>query len=134
MTMPRRVRRHLALGIVAVGLLGLQACGGGQSGAPPTRAGVAPASSPAAAGSTVSIKDNSFDPGTLTVPPGTTVTWDWSGARNPHSVVGQFGSAVDSGTKTGSGQFTFTFPSAGTFAYQCGIHGASMTGRVVVQG
>jgi plastocyanin len=127
-------RRPLALGLVAIGILGLQACGGSPSGAPPIRTGVAPVVSPAAAGSAINIKDNSFDPATLMVKVGTTLTWDWSSSRNPHSVVGQFaGSAVDSGTHTGSGQFQFTFPSAGTFAYQCGIHGASMTGRVVVE-
>jgi plastocyanin len=127
-------RRFVAVGILAIGLLAMQACSGNQSGTPPTPAGVAPAASPAATRPAVSIKDNSYDPATLTVKAGTTVTWDWNGSRNPHSVVGQFaGSTVDSGTKTGSGQFTFAFPSAGTFAYQCGVHGASMSGRVVVE-
>ncbi|MGK2964472.1 MAG: cupredoxin domain-containing protein [Tepidiformaceae bacterium] len=86
-----------------------------------------------AAALSVRVADNSFQPGTLTVPVGSKVTWTWSGG-NPHSVVGTFnGAAVTSPTLTGSGTYEFTFAAAGTFQYTCGIHGDSMPGTVVVQ-
>jgi plastocyanin len=39
-------------------------------------------------------------------------------------------SAVSS---TAGNLFVLTFGSAGTYQYNCAVHGASMTGRVVVQ-
>ncbi len=81
----------------------------------------------------VTISDNRYTPATLTVAAGTKVTWTWSG-NNPHSVTGKFnGQDVLSPTRQGSGSFDFTFDKAGTFAYQCGIHGAAMTATIVVQ-
>jgi plastocyanin len=81
----------------------------------------------------VSVADNTFSPGTLTVAKGTTVTWQWSGAA-PHAVAGKFeGQDVKSPTLTGSGTFTFTFNTPGTYTYQCAIHGASMPGTIIVQ-
>lgn len=83
---------------------------------------------------TVAIADNSFTPSNATVAVGGTVTWEWSG-EFPHSVVGEFaGEAVESETLTGSGSFSFTFEEAGTFDYQCGVHGEAMSGTVVVEG
>jgi plastocyanin len=32
-----------------------------------------------------------------------------------------------------SGTYAFTFTTAGSYSYICGVHGASMSGRVVVQ-
>ena len=81
----------------------------------------------------VTISDNKFTPSTLTVPPGTTVVWEWTG-KNQHSVVGTFDStAVDSGTHQGSGTFSFTFTTAGTYNYHCGVHGPAMSGKIVVR-
>ena len=107
--------------------------------APTTAPTAAPTTAPttaptqAAQAPSVRIADNSFQPGTLTVAPGTKVTWTWSGG-NPHSVVGTFnGAAVSSPVMTGSGSFEFTFAAAGTFNYACGIHGDSMPGTVAVR-
>ena len=84
-------------------------------------------------GSAVSIADNTFTPGTLTVAKGTTVTWQWGG-KNSHSVVGTFdGQNVQSPTNTGSGTFSFTFNTPGTYNYHCGVHGTAMPGTIVVQ-
>lgn len=71
---------------------------------------------------------------------GDTVTWNWVGSLS-HTVTqcdptfttcpppGGF----NSGTLTGSGStFSQTFNTAGTFPYQCNVHGASMRGRVIV--
>lgn len=43
------------------------------------------------------------------------------------------GPTFTSGSLNGSGDlFVFTFPANGTFGYRCGVHGASMSGTVVV--
>jgi plastocyanin len=82
---------------------------------------------------TVAISDNQFSPDEVTVGVNNEVIWEWSG-NNPHSVVGTFnGEEVRSPTLTGSGTFPFSFSQAGTFEYQCGVHGASMSGAVIIE-
>jgi plastocyanin len=126
----------VATGVGALALL-MGACGDDDSATPtPTRAAAsAAATSPATTGSqaaataTVQIADNSFTPGTLTIARGGTVTWNWGGS-NPHGVAG---GDFKSDVKTGSGTFSFKFDRAGTFDYQCSVHGAAMPGKIVVQ-
>ena len=78
----------------------------------------------------VLIADNSFSPAELTIKAGTNVVWEWGGA-NPHSV--QLGGRA-SDTMTGSGKFEKVFDTPGTtFPYQCGVHGAAMSGKIIVQ-
>jgi plastocyanin len=48
-----------------------------------------------------------------------------------HSVTSDDG-RVDSGLKNAR-TFCHTFSSAGTYTYHCSIHGAAMTGTIVVQ-
>ncbi len=85
----------------------------------------------------VSLKDLAFNPNSITVKVGTTVTWTndetggiqhtvTSGAPNAPSGV------FDSGTLNPGQSFQFTFRNPGTFTYFCKIHGAAMTGTVVV--
>jgi plastocyanin len=90
----------------------------------------------------VSIVDLSFEPASITVAEGDTVTWTVTksvGAQ--HSVtsgkpgVSEAGKAFDSGTEglKDEGQtFQHTFDVAGTYEYFCTVHGASMAGVVVV--
>lgn len=67
-----------------------------------------------------------------TIAVGGTVTWEGTGGS--HTVQSQGApSFPSSGTFGLSGTYSFTFPSAGTYAYDCAIHGSSMTGRVVVR-
>lgn len=78
----------------------------------------------------IMISDNAFSPAVVTVKAGSKVTWEWSG-NNPHSVLlgGQ-----DSGQKTGSGTYERSFDTPGsTINYQCGVHGAAMSGKIVVE-
>ncbi len=78
----------------------------------------------------VNISNFAFAPVTLTVPAGTTVTWN-NKDEEPHTVVSTDGSTFHSpGLDTGK-TFSFTFPNAGTFDYTCSIH-PSMHGTVVV--
>jgi plastocyanin len=79
----------------------------------------------------VEIVDRAFDPDTLTVPVGSTVTWE-NGDSISHTSTSDDG-VWDSGTLDEGGEFSFTFDEAGTFTYFCEIH-TSMTGTIVVEG
>ena len=84
---------------------------------------------------TVSIQDFFFDPGQLTVAPGTTVTWVNEGEA-PHTVTSTDGKELDSATLQPGDTYTFTFKDddAGeTYAYHCSIH-PQMTASVKVSG
>lgn len=82
-------------------------------------------------GATVSIVDFAFDPAQIDVAAGTTVTWTNNGSA-PHTVTADDGS-FDSGELAPGESFSFTFDTAGTFAYHCEIH-PEMTAAVVVGG
>jgi len=77
----------------------------------------------------VTIDNFVFTPPTLTVPVGTTVTWV-NHDDIPHSVVAnqkEFRSrALDTDEK-----YSFTFATAGSFDYFCGLH-PHMVGKVIV--
>jgi plastocyanin len=75
------------------------------------------------------IKQFAFQPKTLEVPVGTTVTWT-NGDGAQHSVTAKDGS-FDSGLFGQGGTFTQKFDQAGTVAYICTRHG-SMMGEVKV--
>ena len=78
----------------------------------------------------VKIDNFSFTPATLTVAPGTTVTWTNSDDV-PHTVVSDdklFKSKVlDTDEK-----FSYTFTKPGTYPYFCSVH-PKMTGNIVVR-
>jgi plastocyanin len=130
-----RSRLGLLVALVFAGCIAA-ACGADTKNTTETRA--VPSLVPSVAASStlssaVSISDNQFSPASLTVTKGSKVTWNWNGT-NPHSVVGTFdGQNVQSPTNTGSGTFTFTFNTPGTYNYQCGVHGAAMPGTIIVQ-
>lgn len=74
----------------------------------------------------VLITDNSngsygFTPAKLTIRVGTTVTWK-NMSSTPHTVTSDDGTTFDSGTLAVGGIFHFTFKTAGTFSYHCNIH------------
>ena len=86
-------------------------------------------SAPVAPGA-VTIKNFSFNPATITVGTGTTVSW-----TNEDSAVHQIASDTNvfNSLNLSQGQtFQFTFTTAGTYAYHCAIH-PSMKGTVVVR-
>jgi len=78
----------------------------------------------------VKIDNFSFGPATLTVAPGTTVTWV-NHDDIPHTATSKTGvfrsKALDTDDK-----FSFTFATPGTFAYFCALH-PHMTGSIVVE-
>jgi LPXTG-motif cell wall-anchored protein len=89
---------------------------------------------PRAAAKNVTLKDNLFDPKTITVNVGDTVMWMDQG-QNEHTVTADDGSFDSGDLKTGEKtSFSFTFSKAGTFAYHCKYHGSmGMVGTIVVQ-
>lgn len=79
---------------------------------------------------TVAVKNDFFQPATLTIEPGATVTWKWESNGTEHGVA--FDNVQITSAIQGSGTFTHTFDTEGTFAYHCQVHGAAMTGTIVV--
>jgi plastocyanin len=85
----------------------------------------------------IPIVEFAYQPKTITVAPGTTITWT-NQDEIPHSVT--FGSArsddsgslFDSGLMYQNDVFSFTFNDEGTYPYYCFIHPA-MIAEVVVQ-
>jgi plastocyanin len=79
----------------------------------------------------VTLQDNSFQPGTLTVPAGTTVRWTNRG-QHRHTVTsddGQWGSRE----LNPQGVYSQTFAKPGTYPYHCGVHPQEMRGTVIVK-
>jgi plastocyanin len=85
------------------------------------------ASPAAAAPATVTVANNSFAPGDVTIAAGESVTWNFSEAS--HNVSG---SGWSGNNTFGKGAFTKTFASAGTFTYVCEAHPDKMKGTVTV--
>ena len=80
-------------------------------------------------GNAVDIRDFSYQPGTLTVAAGTTVTWTNDG-NVPHTVTSNE-RTFDSGDIAPGGSFSYTFTQPGSYPYHCTLH-PSMQGRIEV--
>lgn len=81
------------------------------------------------------MQNISYNPDSLSVSQGTTVTWTNKDQVNHTVTSGVPGSPngiFDSGTVSPGKTFTFTFDSTGTFKYYCKIHLDRMTGVVTV--
>ena len=91
---------------------------------------------PPTGNTSVMVGDNFFNPVKLTVRVGTTVVWLQQGTSvhtvtsgSPSSITGLFDSPI-----LNPGQnFTFMFSQTGSFPYFCRVHGAMMSGTIVVQ-
>jgi len=107
-------------------LLSLVACGGGGGSDTPT----APSPGTGASGSTVTVGNDFYNPAQMTVPVGTTVTWQWAAGDTLHSVTFDDGPTSEIQS---SGTFQRAFGTAGTYTYFCKVHGrAIMSGTVTV--
>jgi plastocyanin len=89
-------------------------------------------SAPVVSGSEVKVDISgfAFNPGTITIKVGQTVTWTNNDSVS-HNVKADDGSFSSSTLATGD-SFSFTFNTAGTYTYKCGFH-ANMLGTVIVQ-
>jgi plastocyanin len=78
----------------------------------------------------VVIQGMAFNPLTITVSAGTSITWTNKDAV-AHTVTSNTG-IFDSGSISTNGTFSYTFNTAGTFPYHCTVH-PYMTATVIVQ-
>jgi plastocyanin len=85
---------------------------------------------PSAANADVKIDNFSFEPQTITIPLGATVTWT-NHDDIPHTVVSTDG-VFKSKVRDTEEKFSYTFTKAGTYRCYCSVH-PKMTGQVIVQ-
>lgn len=106
----------IALLVVAfsLGCLGEEGDGGGSTGT----------------GDRVDIEGFAFRPATLTVPAGTTVTWE-NHDSTVHDVTSTDGNFTSSGDMGDGATHQYTFDQPGEYPYFCAHH-PDMTGTVVV--
>lgn len=95
-----------------------------------------PVTTPSADSNAVTMQNTAFNPATLTVSAGTTVTWTNKDNMN-HTVTSGTPTApdglFDSGNLGNGGTFHFTFGNKGTFQYFCRVHANTMKGTIIVQ-
>jgi plastocyanin len=80
-----------------------------------------------------SNRNSSTDPATDTIAVGGSVTWTWAANSIGHSVHSTGAPAFTSSIVMISGSYAFTFNTAGTYQYNCAVHGSSMAGTIVVR-
>lgn len=71
----------------------------------------------------VKILAAQFDPATITMIPGATITWT-NVDTDMHSVISDDATSFTSGPQSIGGTFSFTPTVTGTYTYHCGIHPA----------
>jgi len=83
-----------------------------------------------------SAHNGTTNPAVDTIAAGDSITWTWNAAGS-HSIQSTGlvpeifrNSVVMAGAND---TYTVTFRNPGTYSYQCQVHGAAMTGRIVVQ-
>ncbi|WP_233752281.1 MULTISPECIES: halocyanin domain-containing protein [Halostella] len=75
-----------------------------------------------------------FGPAAVSVSPGTTVVWEWTGEGGSHDVQADNGSFASQMTDEAGHSFAHTFDGTGTTKYYCMPHKAmGMKGAVVVE-
>lgn len=152
MQMSRKTRILALAGLFALALaaLAFAACGGDgeeatpspeptvQATTPPPQAtapatpttAVTPEPTQAPENASVTIRDFEFDPGTVTIRAGGTVTWTNQGP-SVHTATADDG-AFDSGNLNRGDSFSHAFDEPGTYSYHCTPH-PFMTAEVIVE-
>lgn len=121
--------KKILLLMILAGAVALSGCSLGQQKTQPVSQQPGAMQQPAEAQKNeVKIKNFAFDPQELTVSVGTTVTWKNEDTALHTIKSGTFNSQT---LKTGD-TFSFTFNTAGSYAYTCGIH-PSMKGTIIVK-
>ncbi len=119
-------------GAVVIALVLCCGCtGSGPTGGTPT-----PTGTPAQGGNAVIIQNFAFVPPTLQVSAGTTVTWTNRDSVDHQIINDATGQAAQgalfmSNPLPQGATYSFTFATAGTYAYHCNIH-PSMKGTITV--
>jgi amicyanin len=132
-----RLALVIALLALLAGALAASACGGG-SKEKATPAATSPAGTPKATqaaatpeaeGASVEIKNFAFEPKTVTIKVGQTVTWTNQDSTT-HTVTGDGG--IDSDGLSKGKSYSKTFDTEGAFDYHCSPH-PQMKGQVIVE-
>jgi len=118
----------LALALIGAGCGGDDDNGGGGGG---SGGGGAEAPATQSGGAQVSMKDIKFNPSTVKVKVGDTVTWTNDDSVG-HDVTSDTFKSGDAGGIGGGQTFEHKFDKAGTFKYECTVH-PGMTGEVDVK-
>ncbi len=124
----------LTLVAATAGTLGFWGCNNsstGSSGDNPTY-GDSPPSSGDTSPNTITMVNESFSPSSLTVTPGTSVTWKNNDSVT-HTSTSDTPGIWDTGDILREGSKTTTFNTVGTFKFHCSIHPTTMTGTIVVE-
>ena len=125
---------NLTLGSTA-GPITITATAGALVGSPQTF--TATAVEPAPPGSDINVVNDAFQPPSLTVSAGTTVTWTWGTGAIQHNVNPVASQPTRSGNPVNApASYQFTFNTPGTYSYYCQVHGsptAGMRGTIIVQ-
>jgi plastocyanin len=110
--------------------------GGGNNNSP----NQPPPSNPGGSSSaSITVGNNYFDPASTNIAVGTKVTWTWNSCAGDGyggQTCVQHGILFDDGSASGAqsdGSWSRTFTTAGTYKYHCTVHGAAMSGAIVVQ-
>ncbi len=82
-----------------------------------------------------SVRNGTQNPAVDTIAAGDSITWAWNAAGS-HSIQSTgtpdiFRNSVV--MSEANDTYTVTFRNPGTYTYQCAVHGAAMTGRIVVR-
>lgn len=117
--------------LTSIAVVGLAGCGGGGGGDKGEDAKPASSAKPLSGEAPVRIVDFEFKPKTVTVKPGTKVTWK-NDDTNIHDVkdTSPMGTPVSQEMSKGD-TFSITYAQPGSYSYVCGIH-PYMTGTVEV--
>ena len=127
--MKRGLIATAVIAAILVPLVVLAGCGSSTKTTPTTpTTPKKPTTTPSTSKATVTMIDFAFQPATLTIKPGTTVTWVNNGAvaHEPS------GTGFDTGPIQPGQSASHTFATAGTIAYKCLIHPTVMTGTIIV--
>lgn len=136
------LRSRALLAIVTLGALAAVVAACGSSSSASTTTPTTPAAGGGTTASSVAILNFAFTPKTLTVSPGTTVTWT-NNDSTPHNVISTASLSLNSttmstfasGTLSQGQTFSFAFTKKGIYFYECSIHKAlaAMHAEVIVK-
>lgn len=113
-------QRLSAVALMIVVSVALAACNSPTATSNPAGNSSAPGASAGSVQNAVTISNFAFSPAIITVPVGTKVTWTNQDAAD-HTLTADDGKTFDSGNVAKGATFSFTFTTAGTFAYHCAI-------------
>ena len=93
---------------------------------------VAGPSASAATGKSVVVRNIKFNPGSLTIARGSTVTWRFDDETTKHNVISRGAKRFKSSPVKGSGTYSVRFTRRGIYRYVCSLH-IGMKGVITVR-